>query len=85
MVVNSNVLDAKSVHNFVWPFEVCDAENISKVRRQIIARGWKPKEWDPLEPDNFMLRQYMHSSVRDVYMNPKTKTCTVYEMDPSEL
>lgn len=85
MIANDKVLNAKSVHIYAWPFELRQEETIQSVRNSIKNRGWVRKKWKALHPDDFMLRQYLSSSVRNIFMDEKEDAiCEVYELSISE-
>ena len=85
MIANDKVLNAKSVHIYAWPFELRQEVIITSVRNSIKKRGWVRKKWNTLHPDDFMLRQYLSSSVRNVFFDEKEDAiCEVYELPISE-
>lgn len=77
------MLNAKSVHLFAWPFELCHGQTLDGVRASITARGWKKKERNFLHPDDFMLLKYLSSSARSIFCEDKD-ICEIYTLPVSE-
>lgn len=77
------MLNAKSVHLFAWPFELCHGQTLDGVRASITARGWEKKERDFLHPDDFMLLKYLSSSARSIFCEDKD-ICEIYTLPVGE-
>lgn len=77
------MLNAKSVHIFAWPFEICQGQTVETVKASIKARGWRKKERNFLHPDDFMLLKYLSSSARSIFCEEKD-ICEIYELPVSE-
>lgn len=73
------MLNAKSVHIFAWPFEICQGQTLETVKMSIKNRGWRKKERNFLHPDDFMLKKYLSSSARSIFLEEKD-ICQIYEL-----
>lgn len=77
------MLKAKSVHIFAWPFEICCGQSLENIRTAIKRKGWRKKQREVLDPDEFMLKKYLSSSARSIFCEEKD-ICEVYEFLVSE-
>lgn len=86
MKATAEILKAKSVHIFAWPFRY-EMEKGKKIRENIQKKGWHRKSLDVTDEehtkeesiDYFMLRQYLSQPARDIFINKEADICHIYE------
>ncbi|MDE5824529.1 MAG: hypothetical protein K2H91_07600 [Lachnospiraceae bacterium] len=86
MKVTEEILKAKSVHIFAWPFRFETGKG-KELKKNIRKKGWRRKYLDVMNEENtkqesidcFMLHQYLSQSAREIFIKRETDICRIYE------
>lgn len=82
-----DLLQAKSIHIFAFPFFLNDKKSEKTFKNEIIKAGWEEinPDWrkcvnnKELLMEYYMLEQYLSNSAENIYMNEQTKACRIYK------